>query len=53
MTHEAGHFLGLAHATSALSTMYYSAQIASTSMRTLTDDIDGICHLSLGWHSLR
>jgi hypothetical protein len=44
MTHEAGHFLGMAHATDTAATMYYSYTIGSTSMRTLTqDDIDGIC----------
>jgi hypothetical protein len=44
MTHEAGHFLGLAHATSESATMYYSYVPNSTTMRSLAaDDITGIC----------
>jgi MYXO-CTERM domain-containing protein len=41
LTHEAGHFLGLAHATSKASIMYAFYNPAGT---TLTpDDVDGIC----------
>jgi hypothetical protein len=44
MTHEAGHFLGMAHATDASSTMYYSYIPGSTNMRSLTaDDTSGVC----------
>jgi hypothetical protein len=44
VTHEAGHFLGLAHATSAGSTMYASTKPETTKLRSLAqDDIDGIC----------
>lgn len=44
VTHEAGHFFGLAHATSASSTMYASYKPGSSALRTLAqDDIDGIC----------
>jgi hypothetical protein len=44
VTHEAGHFFGLAHATSSTSTMYASYKPGTTSLRSLTaDDVDGIC----------
>jgi len=44
ITHEAGHFFGLAHATSPSSTMYASYKPGSTALRTLApDDIEGIC----------
>jgi MYXO-CTERM domain-containing protein len=44
VTHEAGHFLGLAHSTLPSTTMYYSASPGSTSKRALTDDdMAGIC----------
>jgi hypothetical protein len=44
VTHEAGHFLGLAHATLPGATMYASAKPATTTLRTLAqDDIEGIC----------
>ena len=44
ITHEAGHFFGLAHATSPSSTMYASAKPGAAILRSLTqDDIDGIC----------
>jgi hypothetical protein len=44
ITHEAGHFFGLAHATSSSSTMYASYKPGTTALRTLSqDDIDGIC----------
>jgi MYXO-CTERM domain-containing protein len=46
VTHEAGHFLGLAHATSPTSTMYASYKPGTTSLRSLTaDDIDGLCSI--------
>lgn len=42
LTHEAGHFLGLAHSTDPNATMY--AHYVGTSMRTLApDDVDAIC----------
>jgi MYXO-CTERM domain-containing protein len=44
MTHEAGHFLGMAHATDTSATMYYSYNPGSTNMRSLTaDDVAGVC----------
>ena len=44
ITHEAGHFLGMAHATDSAATMYANLPPGATNMRTLTqDDIDGIC----------
>jgi hypothetical protein len=44
ITHEAGHFLGLAHATSATSTMYPSYKAGTSALRTLTaDDTAGLC----------
>ena len=44
VTHEAGHFLGLAHATSSTSTMFASYKPGTTALRTLTaDDIAGVC----------
>lgn len=44
ITHEAGHFLGLAHSADVVSTMFFRAQTAETSKRTLSpDDIDGFC----------
>ena len=44
VTHEAGHFLGLAHATSPTATMYASYKPGTTALRTLSqDDIDGVC----------
>ena len=44
VTHEAGHFLGLAHATSNTSTMFASYKPGTTTLRSLTsDDIDGLC----------
>jgi hypothetical protein len=44
ITHEAGHFLGMAHATDTSATMYYAYAVGSTNMRELTaDDMDGIC----------
>lgn len=46
VTHEAGHFLGLAHATDSRATMYASYKPGSTALRTLTqDDIDGACSI--------
>jgi|SRR5580692_11592726 MYXO-CTERM domain-containing protein len=44
VTHEAGHFLGMAHATDTHATMYAHYTPGSEAMRLLTeDDIDGIC----------
>lgn len=44
VTHEAGHFLGLAHATDQRATMYASYKPGTTTLRSLTsDDIDGLC----------
>lgn len=44
LTHETGHFLGLAHSGHSEATMYSMYRPASTSMRVLaTDDISGIC----------
>ena len=46
ITHEAGHFLGLAHATDATATMFASYKPGTTSLRTLSaDDIAGICEI--------
>jgi hypothetical protein len=46
LTHEAGHFLGLAHATSPTSTMYASYKPGTSSLRTLApDDIVGVCEI--------
>lgn len=44
VTHEAGHFFGLAHATDPRATMYASYKPGTSALRTLsTDDIAGIC----------
>lgn len=44
ITHEAGHFLGLAHATSSTATMFASYKPGTTTLRSLTsDDVDGLC----------
>ena len=44
VTHETGHFLGLAHSGDQRATMYASYQPGSFAMRNLTaDDINGIC----------
>jgi Matrixin len=44
VTHEAGHFLGLAHATDRRSTMYANYKEGTTALRSLTpDDIGGLC----------
>ena len=44
VTHEAGHFFGLAHAQSPTSTMYASYKPGTTALRTLSaDDVAGIC----------
>jgi hypothetical protein len=44
MTHETGHFLGLAHSGDPLATMYARYELGNTKMRNLTtDDIAGIC----------
>jgi hypothetical protein len=44
VTHEAGHFLGLAHSGDMSATMFYYYSPGSTSKRMLTpDDVAGIC----------
>lgn len=44
VTHEAGHFLGLAHATDARSTMFASYKPGTIALRSLApDDIAGMC----------
>jgi hypothetical protein len=44
ITHETGHFLGMAHSGDALATMFAHYEPGTTTMRTLTpDDTSGIC----------
>ena len=44
ITHEAGHFFGLAHATDSKATMFASYKPGTTALRTLAeDDIEGLC----------
>ncbi len=44
VTHEAGHFFGLAHSGDASATMFASYKPGSTELRTLSqDDINGFC----------
>ena len=44
LTHEAGHFIGLAHSPDPGAVMFASYNPGSTSQRTLTqDDIDAVC----------
>jgi hypothetical protein len=44
VTHEAGHFLGLAHSSEATAVMYAREPPGATNMRQLTaDDVDAIC----------
>jgi len=44
VTHESGHFLGLAHSIEPKATMFASYTPGTKSLRTLTsDDVDGIC----------
>jgi hypothetical protein len=46
VTHEVGHFLGLAHSNDPRATMYPSYKPGTTSLRSLTsDDIDGVCSI--------
>lgn len=46
VTHEAGHFLGLAHAVDSRSTMYASYRPGTSALRTLAaDDVAGICSI--------
>ena len=44
VTHETGHFLGMAHSGDSHATMFAHYQTGSTAMRNLTaDDVSGIC----------
>lgn len=44
MTHEVGHFLGLAHATETAATMFARYEPGTASLRSLTaDDVAGLC----------
>jgi hypothetical protein len=44
VTHETGHFLGMAHSGDSKATMFASYSPGMTAMRNLTaDDVDGIC----------
>jgi MYXO-CTERM domain-containing protein len=46
VTHEAGHFLGLAHATNPSATMFASYQPGTSALRSLTpDDVAGVCEI--------
>ncbi|MGH7285686.1 MAG: matrixin family metalloprotease [Polyangiaceae bacterium] len=46
VTHETGHFLGMAHSGDSRATMYAHYRQGATSMRNLTDDdISGICSI--------
>jgi MYXO-CTERM domain-containing protein len=46
ITHEAGHFLGLAHATDPTATMFASYKPGTTTLRSVAaDDIAGICSI--------
>jgi len=46
ITHEAGHFLGLAHSCEQQATMYVSYKLGDVSLRTLeADDVAGICEI--------
>lgn len=46
ITHEAGHFYGLAHATDGKATMFASYKPGTTELRTLSDDdIEGLCSI--------
>jgi hypothetical protein len=46
ITHEAGHFLGMAHSPDPNATMYAQYEVGSTSKRVLsTDDTAGICSI--------
>ena len=46
VTHETGHFLGMAHSTDTFATMYAHYTVGSELMRALTgDDITGICSI--------
>ncbi len=48
VTHETGHFLGLAHSGDSHATMFAHYQPGSTAMRNLTsDDVAGICSVYL------
>lgn len=46
VTHESGHFLGMAHSGDPYATMYAAYTQGSTSMRSLTaDDVAGLCSI--------
>ncbi|MGH7435926.1 MAG: matrixin family metalloprotease [Polyangiaceae bacterium] len=52
VTHEAGHFLGMAHSGDMSATMYYYYAPGSTAQRTLTpDDVGAICSTYLPDHT--
>jgi hypothetical protein len=45
-THEAGHFIGLAHSPLEDATMYFSASLGETEKRSLDDDdVAGLCEI--------
>jgi hypothetical protein len=46
MTHEVGHFIGVAHSDDPSAVMFASYSPGSTSQRTLTpDDVDAVCNI--------
>jgi hypothetical protein len=48
ITHESGHFFGMAHSGDERATMYAHYALGSTTMRTLTaDDVGGLCSIYL------
>lgn len=48
ITHESGHFLGMAHSGDERATMFAHYALGTTTMRTLTaDDLSGLCSIYL------